>query len=71
MPLTKQSMADKIETAVAAVDAVQTSDGVAMLSNRRAIIEAFCQGIIEEIQANAVVTTTSGAPDGEHTGEIA
>lgn len=26
--------------------------------------------IVDHIVANAVVTTTSGAPDGEHTGEI-
>lgn len=71
MAMTKQGMADKIEAAVSAVAAVQTSDSATMLTNRRAIIEAFCQGIIEEIQQNAVVTTTSGAPDGEHTGEIA
>ena len=71
MPMTKQSMADKIEAATDAVAAVQSSDPAVALANRRAIIEAFCQGIIEEITANAVVTTTSGAPDNEHTGKIA
>lgn len=71
MAMTKQSMADKIEAAVVAVAEVQTTSAATALAYRRQIIEAFCQGIIEEIQQNAVITTTSGAPDGEHTGVIA
>lgn len=31
---------------------------------------ALCQGVIDEIIAGAVVTTTSGAPDGEHSGNV-
>ena len=27
--------------------------------------------IVDEITNNGIITTTSGAPDGEHTGEIA
>jgi hypothetical protein len=71
MAMTKESMANKIEAAVNAVENVQTSDPAAALVHRRAIMVAFCQGIIEEIQQNAEVTTTSGAPDNEHSGEIA
>jgi hypothetical protein len=33
-------------------------------------IEILCDEIVDHIVNNAVVTTTSGAPDGEHTGNI-
>jgi hypothetical protein len=33
-------------------------------------IEIISNEIVAHITANAVVTTTSGAPDGEHTGNI-
>jgi hypothetical protein len=70
MALSKQSMADFIEAHVAAVPLVQGSDRAAALAYRRRVLEALCQGIIDEIRANALVQTTSGAPDGEHTGHI-
>ena len=55
-------------------------DGVAMTqgptaanaqSYRDALGLADSTAIVTYIQQNAVVTTTSGAPDGEHTGEVA
>lgn len=74
MAMTKQSMADRIEAAVAAVGAVQTSDPAAALVYRRQIIEAFCQGVIEEVVANSElvpVTTDSGtAGAGIITGKV-
>lgn len=63
-------MADFIEAHIAAVALVQGSDGAAALAYRRQVLEALCQGIIDEIHANAVVQTDSGAPDSEHTGHI-
>ena len=35
-----------------------------------AILSAMFQAIIDDITANAVVTTTSGAPNAEHVGII-
>ncbi|WP_027390865.1 hypothetical protein [Chrysiogenes arsenatis] len=70
MPLTKESMANFVELRLAAVSAHQSSDGGAVMNYRRQVLEAFCQGIIDEITANAVVETTSGAPDSEHTGKV-
>jgi len=68
--MTKTSMADFVEAHIADVDLVQGSDGDAALAYRRAVLEALCQGIIDEIHANALVQTDSGAPDSEHTGHI-
>ena len=34
------------------------------------VIEAFCQGIIDGIVNKADISTTSGAPDSEHTGKV-
>jgi len=70
MALTKESMATFVETRLAAVDLVQGSDAGAAMAYRRQVLEALCQGIIDEIVANAVVETTSGAPDDEHTGKV-
>ncbi len=70
MAMTAQGMAQKIRTRQAALTPVQTTDPVAAKAFAEKSLEAMCQGIIDEITANAVVTTTSGAPDQEHTGEI-
>jgi len=70
MALTKESMATFVENRLAAVDLVQGSDAGAAMAYRRQVLEALCQGIIDEIVANAVVETTSGAPDNEHTGKV-
>ena len=32
--------------------------------------KALANAIVDHIKNNAVVTTTSGAPDGEHTGNV-
>ncbi len=70
MALPKQSMADFVEAHIEAVNLNQGSDAAAALAYRRKVLEALCQGIIDEIQANAVVQTHSGAPDSEHTGKV-
>jgi len=69
MALTKESMAAKIIAAQAAVTAVQVTDGN-IDDYRIRQLEAFCQGLIDEFVTNAIITTTAGAPDGEHTGKI-
>ena len=38
--------------------------------NLRIICDSIAQGVVDEITQNAVVQTTAGAPDGEHTGVI-
>ena len=70
MALTKESMAAFIQARLAAVDHSQTTQAGAAQDYQNNVLLAFCQGIIDEIQANAVVQTTSGAPDGEHTGVV-
>ena len=68
MPMTKESMANFIHQYLAA--STQTSvEGIGTPDNLP-LLEALCQGIIDEIKTNAVVTTTSGAPDDEHIGKI-
>ena len=34
------------------------------------LAEAIANAVVDHITANAVVQTTSGAPDGEHTGNV-
>ena len=70
MALTKESMADFIMAAIASAGAAQTSDPATAVSSSRALLEAWCQGIIDEIQTNGECYTTSGAPDSEHTGKL-
>lgn len=70
MAMTKASMADFVEAHIAAVAASQGSYAAKAMAYRRQVLEALCQGIIDEIQANAVVQTISGAPDSEHVGTI-
>jgi dsRNA-specific ribonuclease len=70
MALTKASMADFVEAHIAAVTLDQGSDAAAALAYRRKVLEALCQGIIDEIKENAVIETTSGAPDSEHIGKV-
>ena len=70
MALTKESMAAFIQARLAAVDHTQTTQAGAARSYQNNILLAFCQGIIDEITANAVVQTTSGAPDAEHIGIV-
>ena len=34
------------------------------------LAEAIANAVVDHITANALVTTTNGAPDGEHTGNV-
>ena len=70
MAMTAKSMAKKIRAKQASLPSVQTTDEATAKAFAEKNLEAMCQGIIDEITANAVVTTTSGAPNGEHTGQI-
>lgn len=71
MTLNAQAMAEKIKAYMTAIAPVQGSDAAAAQAYRDEQLVAMCQGIIDEIKDNAVVTTISGAPDGEHMGKIA
>ncbi|MEW6490367.1 MAG: hypothetical protein AB1578_20960 [Thermodesulfobacteriota bacterium] len=73
MALTAASMAAKIQARMDALAAEQFSGAggaAGAAAKADAYLLAFCQGVIDEIQQHAVVTTTSGAPDGEHTGIV-
>lgn len=70
MSMTKASMADFIDAHLDAITHSPTVGDGDATDHRRVMLEAFCQGVIDEIVANAVITTTSGAPDGEHTGNV-
>jgi len=70
MALTASSMASRIKAAIAAITPVQGTDPAGAIAYSDSVTNAFCQGIIDEFVANAVVTTTSGAPDSEHIGGI-
>jgi len=37
---------------------------------QRHLADSIAKAVIDEITQNAVVETTSGAPDGEHTGKV-
>ncbi len=70
MAMTKESMADFIDLYVDAIPHNPVEGLGDPSTHKREMLEAFCQGIIDEIVTNAVVTTTSGAPDSEHTGNV-
>jgi len=70
MGMSKSSMADFIESHLNAIQHNPTEGTGDASIHRREMLEAFCQGIIDEIIANAVIETTSGAPDGEHIGKV-
>lgn len=70
MSMSKEGMAASIESYVDLITMPAQSTGGDVGSARTLILEAICQGIIDEIVSGAVVATTSGAPDGEHTGNI-
>lgn len=52
-------MWSRIKANIAAVTASQGSDPTAANAYRDAVGQAMCQGIIDEIKANAVVSVTS------------
>ena len=70
MALSAESMRDKFLSHRAAVEAYQGSDEAAAKKYFEAELLAMCRGIIEEFEDNAVVETTSGAPDSEHLGKV-
>ncbi|MBW2147158.1 MAG: hypothetical protein JRI22_09080 [Deltaproteobacteria bacterium] len=81
MALSKQSLSDRIYNALMAafggsmstVPQDGTQEGnqdLAPSRNLRILTDAIAEGVVDEIVENAVVQTTSGAPDGEHTGIV-
>ncbi len=81
MALSKASLSNRIYNALVAhfggqMDAVPpagTQKGNQDLRpsrNLRILADAIAEGVVDEIVQNAQVQTTSGAPDGEHTGVV-
>ena len=70
MPLDANRLGAAMRAAVDAIAPVQGSGAAAVPAYRTALFNALAQAIVTEINANAVVQTTSGAPNGEHTGVI-
>ena len=60
MAITAASMMNKIKTNMAAVAAVQSSNPADALTQRDALLLAMCQGIVDEIHANAQVSGVQG-----------
>lgn len=69
MPLDANRLALSIIAARNAMPKAQSSDGSTATSQGDAMIHILAREIVKEIK-QATVTTTSGAPDGEHTGNI-
>jgi hypothetical protein len=69
MGITASSMWDKMKSHMASVTAVQSADPADALAQRDQIGIAMCQGIVDEIQQNAVVST-SDAQGGTNTGTV-
>lgn len=74
MAMSAASMSAKVKAAIAAVPPVQSSDPAAVQAYRDAILQAMCQGIIEEVVANSelvpVTTDTGAAGAGIITGKV-
>jgi len=81
MALSKQSLSDRIYNALMSayggsmntVPQGGTQEGnqdLAPANNLRILSDAIAEGVVDEIVENAVVQTTSGAPDGEHVGVV-
>ncbi|MDH5633600.1 MAG: hypothetical protein OEZ10_11470 [Gammaproteobacteria bacterium] len=68
MAMTKQSMAAKIIANVDALAHIQSSNPAELAAYRTQLMEAMCQGIIDEINTNAEVavsvTSVSGVTVG-------
>ena len=64
MALTSASMVTKYKAKLSALGITFSH------AQSETFINALFEAIIEDIQANAVVQTTSGAPNSEHTGVI-
>ena len=59
MAMTAVGMAAKIEAAISLVAASQGSDAAAAQTHRAAVMEAMCQGIIDEITANSELVSVT------------
>lgn len=71
MAMTAAGMLSDIQTAIAAASITTgVTDPVAAATEADKAMLAWCQGIINHITGNAIVTTTTGAPNSEHTGNI-
>ncbi len=70
MAMNATTMASRIESYMGAVAASQGQSTANVATYRNAMLIAMCQGIIAEIQADAVVTTTD-AQGGTNTGTVA
>ena len=66
MALEKASMAAKVKAAIAAVPVEQFDSTGDPTAYRDAILEALCQGIIEEITTNAEVIVDVGSSAGTY-----
>lgn len=64
MALSAASMAARVKAAIAAVPPQQVDSGGDPTAYRDAILLAMCQGIIDEITANAEVDVTAGSSAG-------
>ena len=80
MALSKSSLSDRIYNClVSKWGLVSTiplegseanNEDLAPFRNLRILCDCIAEGVVDEITQNAVVETTSGAPDGEHTGRV-
>ena len=81
MALSKSSLSDRIYNALISafggdMDAIPQggseagNEALKPKNNLRILSDAIAQGVVDEIIQNAVVQTTSGAPDGEHIGKV-
>jgi hypothetical protein len=81
MALSKSSLSDRIYNALIASfggemdtmpeEGSEAGNEALMPSNNlRILSDAIAEGVVDEITQNSVVETTSGAPDGEHTGKV-
>lgn len=81
MSLSKSSLSDRIYNALIAgfggeMDTMPEegseagNEALKPSNNLRILSDAIAEGVVDEIIQNAVVETTSGAPDGEHTGKV-
>ena len=59
MAMTSASMWSRIKANIAGVSPVQGSGSAAANTYRDEVGQAMCQGIIDEIKANAIVSVTS------------
>lgn len=70
MGLSASSMKARIEANIAAVAASQGSDAGAANSYRDQVLQAMCQGIVDEITSNAVVHTADSRGDTCNNGTV-